>query len=291
MFAADAASPPARASRIEELATASTAPDVSSGSDTAPPLVLFDGEINRLRGWSHLRAASTGFPMPRFALPEYAIDGGPEAPVGYSSSNLRPNEPGPGRVFHAILVKRLGDWDRNHLNGIEPLFTDTPLRLGEVEAIVVELRFDSARSSIPPVAELASRYAKLLSAEQLAALDNGRGHLGVSVFEAGFNDHDRSIFGGAVIVEFDPARHFDRWLRVTIPVEALEYYFEKNYARIPAERSAQLARELVGLRINPESSHGQTVRHSLRESFGPHVPETLKEMALAIRRLEIRRRR
>lgn len=284
---------------IEEIGVeiaAEKTPDGRSASNAPPSLVLFDATRNRLRGWSHLAEHPEQFSPPRFASAEYAIAEGdgtnvfPAVAASGVAGSVSAAVGSGAREFRAILVKRLADWDRQHLNGIEPVFADAAIPVRDFDAIVLEVRFDSARSSLPAPELLASRYGKFLSAGQLAALDNGRAHLGISVFESGYNEHDRSILNAAAIVEFDPARHFDRWLRVTIPAEALAWFFERNYARSPTDRAAQLERALVGLRLNPETRTGLTVRHSLREAFGPQVPETLKEMAFAIRRLEIRRR-
>lgn len=262
--------------RIETLDAAAPAGRATTAATNA--LVLFGADVNRLAGWSHIVTNPERFPHARFAPKAYAVDD-----TGLGTD-------GGARVFHTVLIKKLGDWDQQHVNGLEPRFDAAAPALGDVRAIVLELKLDAARSRLPSVEELAKRYGALLTPAQLAELDNGRAHLGVSVFEAGFNAHDGSALHGTVFVEFDPARHFDRWLRVTIPVEALEFYFEKNYAHTPAERTAHLARRLVGLRINPETRTSLVARNFLLERFGPQVPECYKEISLTLRRLEIERR-
>lgn len=45
--------------------------------------------------------------------------------------------------------------------------------------------------------------------------------------------------------------------------------------------------ELLGLRINPETASGKTVRHYIPDTFDNIVPKLFKETAVSIARVEI----
>lgn len=271
-----AAEPPA--SRGAPYSIEVISAEAGAARPSRPTLMLFDGTTNRLAGWSHIVTNPERFPHARFAPADYAVDA---SCVGTDAGS---------RVFRTILLKKLGDWDQQHINGIEPRFDDAAPALGDVRQIVLELKIDAARSRLASVAELAALYGDRLTPAQLASLDNGRAHLGISLFEAGFNAHDGTALHATVYVEFDPAKDFDRWLRVTIPVREMDFYFEKNYAHTPAVYRDHLARRLVGLRINPETRTSLVARNFLLERFDAQVPERYQEIAVALRRLELVRR-
>ncbi|WP_341676604.1 hypothetical protein [Niveibacterium sp. SC-1] len=245
----------------------------------APSLILFDDRTDRLSGWSHAGRSPELAEM-RLPLARYAV--APE------SRHPEPDCDG-ATVFETVLVKKYADWDRQHVNGLEPKFAGQGLRFGQVAALVLELRLRRADSAIPDTQTLAADYGAWLDAAQREAWDGGRANLGLTLFEAGYEEQDSPSFTAARIVEIDPATQADRWLRITVPIAALSTYTEQHWMPTPRALADFAEHEVLGLRINPETRSGQVLRN-FRNPLPAEAPEHFKEMAIELRRVEIRLR-
>ena len=247
-------------------------------TDATNKLILFDNDTNRLSGWSHIADGISEFEGLNLPATTYKIN---------ASVNQPDSTCGGNNTAQVVLVKKIGDWDRQHANGIEPQFAQEKITYGQVEQIVIDLKLTSEQSTIPTQAEIAEVFADYLTEEQVKDLDNGKANLSVTLFEKGFNVQSSPSFTGSIIFEIDPELYGDKWIRITIPAENLAYYTEQNYERTAVSFNDYANNELLGLRINPETASGKTVRHYFPETFDSTVPKLFKEMALSIARVEI----
>jgi hypothetical protein len=241
-------------------------------------LTLFDHQNNRLYGWSHIMDGPKEFDGLKLTAADYKVSAANSQTDPTCNNNT---------IFQTVLVKKYADWDRQHLNGIEPQFLYEGITFGQVESIVLELKVNSAASSFLTSAELKTLYGGYLTDEQLAAWDTGKVNLGITLFEKGFDNQSTPSFTGAIIIEIDPEKYADQWLRLTIPAANLTYFEEMNYAPTPANLDDFAGNTILGLRINPETKNGSVIRSYLQDDFDDTVPENFKEMALSFAKVEI----
>jgi len=228
-------------------------------------------------GWNHASTASSGLVLP---ATRYRISG----------DYFQPDETcGGERTLDLVLVKRLVDWYDQHVNGVESTFRGEDVRFGDVTDITLELRLRPEHTVLPTPDVVAASLSDVLNPEQLAELDTGLVNLELTLFGEGASG-DRPFLNAGTIIELDPSQWGEDWVRVRVPFEDLEVYTEENYERTPAELTDHADLLVAGLRINPESAHGNTVRHYILDDFVPgEIPEIFKEMGLAFSLVEIGR--
>jgi len=246
---------------------------IECGADHHDPdgLALLSDEAYLVGGWNHVNGVGS-FSTVALEPKDYAI----------SANNYQPDATcGGADTLAVVLAKKTYDWDRQHANGIESAFADEELTFADVEAVVLELRFDPERSVLPTAADYEERYGDLLTPEQLAELDGGKVNLEVTLFGNGATP-DQPLMNGGVMVELDPVEFADGWVRIKVPREDLAFYTEANYERTPVGSDEFQDLLVQGLRINPETASGNEVRVYVGDDFDPRAkPELFKEMALA----------
>lgn len=246
--------------------------------------VLYDGRTNLLQGWSHVSTDET-FKRLKRPVSAYAVDRG-----NWQSSQ----ECGAEKVFSAILVKKLGNWDGSHANGIEPLFERAPIALGDIEAVILELKLDSEKTTLPDRAALHQHFAFAATPEQLNALDQQQYNLGITLFEKGFRDQNSATLNAQTRVAFNPDTQSDQWLRVTIPIAKMHTYLEQHYAPRDIVLGDYVSTPIIGLRINPETHSGKVVRNinglpwQGGDAQAVAKNELFKEMAIKLRKVALR---
>ncbi len=251
-------------------------PAANARPDDAAVRLLGAGAYT-IGGWNHASTASDGLALP---ATRYRISG----------DYFQPDETcGGERTLDLVLVKRLVDWYDQHVNGVESTFRGEELRFGDVTDITLELRLRPEHTALPAPDDVAAGLAGVLTPEQLAELDSGLISLGLTLFGEGASG-ERPFLNAGTIIELDPATWGDDWVRVRVPFEDLEVYTEENYERTPVELTDYADLLVAGLRINPESAHGNTVRHYVLDEFVPgEIPEIFKEMGVAFSLVEIGR--
>ncbi|WP_297082732.1 hypothetical protein, partial [uncultured Demequina sp.] len=218
--------------------------------------VLGPGEW-RVGGWNHITGVGS-FAGAALAPTDYAIT---------AENYLEQPDCGGQRALETVLVKKTYDWDRQHANGIEATFRTAGLVFGDVQDIVLELRVDADRTAIPTAADLEEAYGALLAGDQLAALDTQEINLELTLFGDGTAAGAQTINAGA-IVAVDPLEFTDGWVRVAVPREELTFYTETDYVRTNVDAGAHGGIVVEGLRINPETAEGATVRRLMIEAGG-----------------------
>lgn len=233
------------------------------------------GNTYAVTGWSHTSAAETSL----------ALD---HTQYGLLRANFAPDASCGGQnTLDIVLVKRLVDWDRQHMNGIEALLPPRTVRFQDVTDITLELRLVPELSSIPDPEDLAAHFAEVLDPEEVHELDTGKVNLELTLFGEKANA-ERPFLNAGTIIEIDPAEWSDGWVRVTVPLETLDAYTEVAYQRTAAELADHPELTVRGLRINPESASGRTLRHHQLDDFEVGAtPELFKEMALSIALVEV----
>jgi hypothetical protein len=188
-----------------------------------------------------------------------------------------------------VLAKKTYDWDRQHANGMESSFPTEELTFGEVDSLVLVLRLDPARTHLPSAQDLAAAYGDRLTAQQLAELDSGEINLELTLFGEGATA-DQPFMNAGAIIAVDPAQAAAEWVRVQVPRADLMFYTEENYVRTEVGSDEWQDLRVQGLRINPETAEGLTVRHFVLDDFDVQAKsELFKEMALTFALIEVGR--
>ena len=242
--------------------------------------VVMHDQINTLRGWSHVKKDKENGEYSSLKLEDvdYAI----------SKQHYQQDESCNGvKTQKGVLVFKYSDWDRQHSNGFEPKFFDKRLALGNIEKIVLELKINSADTTIPTLEQLHATYDKYLTEEQFADFDNAKVNLGISIWEASALNQSIPSLNADMFVEIDQQTYFDKWLRITIPVESMNYFTELSYIPTPANKDDYKELAIKGLRINPENLKGNQVRNYLLDDWSYDIPETFKEISLNIKSIQL----
>lgn len=240
-------------------------------------LTRLSDEFNAMGGWSHLNGVGQ-FANAAHPVSAYRIGG--EAYQEDPSCNG-------AKTLETVLVKKTWDWDRNHANGMETSFPNEGIDFGHVTDLVLEIRIDSERSSIPSAGELEDAYAEFLSAEDLAELDNQQVNLELTLFGEGATA-DQPHMNASAMVAVDPAQFADQWVRVQVSREDFSWYTEDNYQRTEVGADEYQDLRVRGLRINPETGSGLTARHYIGDDFDPQARDELfKEMAITFALIEV----
>src|SRR5699024_7185538 len=77
-------------------------------------------------------------------------------------------------TLDVVLAKKLVDWDRQHLNGMEARFPGAGLTFADVTDLVLELRLRPEQTVLPTTAQITAALGGALTAEQVAGIDDGR---------------------------------------------------------------------------------------------------------------------
>ena len=256
--------------------TLSACPSIAQANNT---FTLFDGRTNLLKGWNH---ADT--------RPEYQYLSRPTKTYNVDDNNLKPlAECGGENVFTAVLIKKLGTWERNHSSGIEPNIERANIRFGDVEFVVLEFKINSQQSVLPTVEVFNSTFAFAATPEQLKQTDAQQFNFGITLFEPGFNDQSTASLNAQTRITLDPNTHADQWLQVELPLAKMHVYLEQNYVPTDVPLADHDDRIIAGLRINPETQSGKVVRHLNGKPWeaGEQV-ELFKEQSITLRRVALR---
>lgn len=236
---------------------------------TEPPgalATIFSPERNFSAGWSHIND-------PNKTADFIALRQPPSAYI-ISDGNLSADASCNGeKTYRAILVKKLHTWNNTHANGLET--TVDGGSVGDVESLVVELKLNSAGSVIPSPKQIRAAYPRL-TRKQVRSLDKGLANIDL-VFSSG-------ELRSNTILTIDPAKYADKWIRITIPMEKMNYYREVDYKRTYTTYQAAKNHRYTGLIINAESQHRKTVQHLLEGRAG--AVQLFKELDISIRRIE-----
>jgi hypothetical protein len=175
------------------------------------------------------------------------------------------------QTYRAVLVKKFHTWDNTHANGLQTEMDAIPVT--KIKNVVIELKLNSAGSVIPSRQQIAEAFP-WLTPGQVRMLDRGTANI------------DLVLSNGAArankILTIDQSKYADKWLRITIPMQHLNYYEEVDYVRSPRPYDAAIEETYNTLNITAESHNRKTVQ-SLTGSAGTRP--LFKEVDLSIRRI------
>lgn len=248
-----------------------------TGVEPSLSFPIYDSRDGPAKGWSHIAADPESFPLAALDARKYAVDG----------RSMEGDEDCPDQtVLRTVLVRKMSNWDHQHANGIEPVFFDRPIRVDELDSVTLLIKFNSADSRLPSPEELREHYGAFFTAEQIDGLDTGFACLGLTFMGDGYIDPDSESLYGQFFLTLDPSVDFDRWLSVTIPMSAFSYRFEKRQGARPAPQNKVQESELIGFRIDPETTSGMASRNYLGAAWDDSVPELYKEVSISLARIE-----
>lgn len=244
--------------------------------------ILFNENVTKItkgHTWSHIRDT-----------PEYLnLAQSPKEP-GYSLTNIqrvRAPDCNGASTIRGTLVKKMGDWTRQHVNGYKPLAVG---KIREIESIIFDVKFSKIGSAIPSQEKIKSVYSSYLDSQQLLALDLSQIVLGFTI-----SGSDNLKIEKYVVVDKD--KYFDKWIRITIPVKGMEVYtgepWRKQHRSLEDYPNAifdslMITAETLGNR-NDTNKNGDVLRNFIHDRWSQvePVPELFKEISLTIKRLEI----
>jgi len=241
---------------------------------------IMQDDINSLRGWSHIRKnnGSEEFTAAKLEDEDYKIT---------KDHYLIDKSCNDVKTQSAVLLKKHSDWDHQHANGFEPKFFDKRLMLSNIDKIVLDIKLHKEGTSIPTVEDLRKAYGEILTKEQLMTLDQGKANIAVTIFEAMALNQSISSLNADSFIEIDQEKYFDKWIRITINVDKMNYYTEISYNATPADRDDYKSLAIKGLRLNPENNTGDVLRNFITDSWSKELPELFKELNISIKKIEI----
>ncbi len=242
---------------------------------------------NQISGWNHIDTSEPEFDGLKLSEAAYRI-----TPEHFSTSDHCSSF----KTYKTTLAVKLSDWTRQHANGIEVSVDSASGLTGaalsghmfsDVEAIIMDFKLDATRTQLFTSQQLSELYGAWLSEEQLLALDRGAINLGITLFAEGALDQATRSLSAVRIIELDASRMSEGWFRLRVPLSELNYFYEQQYSREPADQITAASQKIVGLRLTAETSQGKQLRNLLGDAWRPQIPEAYKEIGLELSRLAL----
>jgi mono/diheme cytochrome c family protein len=199
-------------------------------------------------------------------------------------------------TLDVILIKKYANWDHQHSNGFEPTnLQGKNINFGKVASVVIDLKINSARTSIPTQEALIKTYntdangKPYYTAESnIMAVDKNKVNIGFTIADNGSN----TVLSASDIIEINQAMFQDQWVRVVIDMSKVKYCSTTNYSCTPIT-AAELTSKLINkITVVAEQSNGGVLRNSMpgvtdaQWNSYTTVPETFKELDVSIKKLE-----
>lgn len=182
-------------------------------------------------------------------------------------------------TLNMVLVKKIADWDMQHMNGFERNILSYGYKFGDIENLVFDVKVNTAKTTVPSVDSLKTTYASYVNAATVDALDDGKVNLGITL-------HDGNNLNAAIIFQLDQASLGDQWVRVTIPMSKLSFYQEINYQRT-AKTQADLSNVVIKrILVVGETKSGGVLRGNINP-WSTSVPEKFKELDISFKKIEL----
>jgi hypothetical protein len=240
-------------------------------NDIRPARLLYGPDINKLGGWNHTQNFSNEFV------------GLKQQPENYQSDDQSNID---ATTYTTTLVKKLGDWEHQHGNGIIADIHEQPLHYAQISGLVILLKINSKQTYLPTLEQLLAAYADQTSEAELMALDEPNVYLSIALFGAQ-SKLDKNTFNADYLLKLDSQTQLDKWLSVFIPVNALSPFIEKDYQEQIMTQTEAQDQPITGLRIMAETASTKVIRNLIPQQFNAMTPKLFKEIALEIKYLAI----
>ena len=231
--------------------------------------ILFCGNEGELGGWSHIFTHPENFPGVNKAPSRYRVD-----ESCFNQSPI-PN-------FETILVKKYGDWNQQHANGLISPVPDPSIKVSEVSSLDIYFRINLLNTKIPNLDTLAQKYSKHLTPSELENLDDSKANLAFAFVGQGNHSAGEAVLHLESYVSIDTAELSDQWIHLNIPLESMSVYQLQNYVRTDVSLLESGESPIHHLRINPETKSGKVVRNFIQDQWDDSMPEIYKEMSVSI---------
>lgn len=199
-------------------------------------------------------------------------------------------------TLDVVLIKKYANWDHQHANGFEPTnLQGKNINFGKIASIVIDLKVNSARTSIPTQASLVKTYntdasgkAYYTAESNITAVDKNKINIGFTIADNGSS----TVLSASDIIEINQTTFQDQWIRVVIDMSKIKYCSTTNYYCTP-KNAADLANTVINkMTVVAEQSSGGVLRGNMPSvtdaqwnSF-TFVPEYFKELDVSIKKLE-----
>ena len=245
---------------------------------------VFSEKTNGLFGWSHIGDHPEQFTGLKF------LKDGDASKYLVGSTAIQADEDCSGDVFKTILVKKYANWDQQHANGLGHDFSSKPT-YGQFKDIVLDIKLNSDETYINHE-EYLSTYGQFLSKDDLESVDTGLVNIGIEFIGGTLPNDASKKLNGKVVVELDQTHMSDEWLRLVIPVEAVNFFTQEAGGYTVYESNVDVTKypeiEISGIRINPETHNGKVLRNKLDNYESLNITESYKEEGVSIHNLVFR---
>lgn len=181
-------------------------------------------------------------------------------------------------TLNIVLVKKVADWDHQHANGFESHLMTKNINFGQVDSIIVDLKINSARTSIPTQKQLIDTYSSYTAESNITGVDSNKVNIGFTLY-------DGTNLGAADIIELDQALYADKWIRVAIKLSSIKFYSETNYVRTTKKPEDFTNTIIKGLLVVGETKNGNVLRGNI-SNWSENIPESFKEMDISFKKIE-----
>lgn len=224
---------------------------------------------NEKTGWNHVaNGRSSEWKNTKLSALSYE-------PLGKSATSKGCNGI---HAINVVLVKKYADWDHQHANGFEVMTGSRNLLFSEVDSFVIDLKINSARTSIPTAKQLLDSYSVYTAESNISTLDKAKVNIG-------FTFSDGANLKASKIVEIDQNVYFDKWIRMSIKLNSMNFYSEIDYIRAP-RTPEDLARAVINsLLVVAETDTGGVLRGKI-SNWNSAIPETFKELDISVKKIE-----
>ncbi len=267
--------------------TAQEVCDISAKHESELVLIDSKDQINRLTGWNHASPLKAEFK----GMFQYLLHSGDVSAYEVDETAWRANPHCSDRpTFNTTLAVKLNDWTRQHVNGLEHLFSEPSPSFASVDRLEIVMRLAPAKTNIPSMAELRATYPFLSTAE-LHKLDDGNAAFGITLFAHGALDQTTRSLNADALVTLQ-AKHFKgessgRWLKISLPISRFNFFFEQDYQREQADLSDAKNINIAGIRITAETHQGQQLRNILGDLWSEKIQESFKEVSAEFSRVAL----
>lgn len=188
-------------------------------------------------------------------------------------------------AINMLLVKKINDWDFQHSNGFERNILAEGYKFGDIESLTVDVKINSAKTSIPSVESIKTAYTNYLDPAKTDAivdkLEDGKINIGIVIYDG----KTASTWMAKKIIQLDQSALGDKWIRVTIPMSGMKHCLEANYNCADKPFSELSNKTIAGIQFVGETKSGAVLRGDI-SPWSTSVPETFKEADLSFKKIE-----
>jgi hypothetical protein len=185
-------------------------------------------------------------------------------------------------TLNMVFVKKIADWDRQHANGFEKTIISDGKKFGDIENLIVDLKINSAKTSIPTVTSLKDIYVPTYVNEAtIDALESGKVNIGITIYDSGTD----TVLSASRIIELNQATLADKWIRITIPMADLKFCSTEEYTCTSKTLADISSTVIKGIRFVAETKSGAVLRNSI-STWSSTTPETFKEVDVSFKKIE-----